>query len=416
MIEKFKSEISDLQKQLRILQRDKKFKDEVGSIQDGRIIELENKVGSLKARIWILIDKKISINALDMATTNLIANVNRGLDRIENHIRGVGTPMQNPANVIDGIRGSLNTIRVTLQNITTERDQYQNILNDTNNRERDLGNQLRDSRNQNLRFQRLLDESRVQAERITQIHTDALNDENRQVEDLRNQLRDARNQYTNAYWGLRNNWQLAQNRQERIGELLRENFVFRLLIQRKDTQIAEHRRTAHRLTVRYNNDTEYWRRRHIGCVRQAQNWKGQYRNSQNQVQARDQNILNLQGQILALQNNPPNIQRIGMAGYPPPKFHGTAGEDPADYIRDLRQWCEASPNHDPNAGHQHRIRIDGLFESGLKDYAKDWYDIEIKGRNWELQNISDNTGIANIGAINGLANNNALRAINVNQF
>jgi hypothetical protein len=45
-----------------------------------------------------------------MATTNLIANINRGLNRIENHIRGVGTPMQNPANVIDGIRGSLNTV------------------------------------------------------------------------------------------------------------------------------------------------------------------------------------------------------------------------------------------------------------------------------------------------------------------
>ena len=33
-----------------------------------------------------------------------------------------------------------------------------------------------------------------------------------------------------------------------------------------------------------------------------------------------------------------------------------------------------------------------------------------------MQNISDNTSIANIGAINGLANNNALRAINANQF
>src|SRR2546430_1620108 len=121
-IEKVKSEISDLRKQLRILQQDKKFKDEVGSIQDGQIIELENKVGNLKARIRILINKKISINALDMATTNLIANINRGLDRIENHIKGVGTPLTNPANVIDGIRGSLNTIRVTLQNITTERD------------------------------------------------------------------------------------------------------------------------------------------------------------------------------------------------------------------------------------------------------------------------------------------------------
>ena len=51
VIEKFKSEISDLQKQLRILQRDKKFKDEVGSIQDDQIIEHKNKVESLKARI-----------------------------------------------------------------------------------------------------------------------------------------------------------------------------------------------------------------------------------------------------------------------------------------------------------------------------------------------------------------------------
>ena len=33
-----------------------------------------------------------------------------------------------------------------------------------------------------------------------------------------------------------------------------------------------------------------------------------------------------------------------------------------------------------------------------------------------MQNISDNTGLANISAINGLANNNALRAINANQF
>ncbi|CAB4399290.1 unnamed protein product [Rhizophagus irregularis] len=85
-----------------------------------------------------------------------------------------------------------------------------------------------------------------------------------------------------------------------------------------------------------------------------------------------------------------------MAGYPPPKFHGLAGENPADYIRDLHQWCEVSSNHDLNAGHQHRIHIDGLFESDLLDYAKDWYETEIKGRNWELQNISDNTSIADI--------------------
>ena len=96
-----------------------------------------------------------------MATTNLIINVNRGLERIENHIRGVGTPMQNPANVIDGIRGLLNTIRVTLQNITTERDQYQNLLHDSIQRVDNLRNQFTNSGNQNLRLQRMNPEFRL---------------------------------------------------------------------------------------------------------------------------------------------------------------------------------------------------------------------------------------------------------------
>src|SRR5437763_14315592 len=74
-------------------------------------------------------------------------------------------PMQNPANVIDGIRGSLNTIQVILQNITAERDQYQNLLNETNERERVLIQQLRDMRNENLRSQWLLDESQTQTDR-----------------------------------------------------------------------------------------------------------------------------------------------------------------------------------------------------------------------------------------------------------
>ncbi len=162
-----------MRKQLRVLQQDKKFKDEVGSIQDGRIIELENKVERLKARIQILIDKKISINALDIATTNLIANINKGLDRIENHIRGVDTPMQNPANIIDSIRGSLNTIRVTLQNITAEHDQFQNLLHDSIQRIDNLRNQFTDSENQNLQLQCLLDESQVQVKRTVRERNNA---------------------------------------------------------------------------------------------------------------------------------------------------------------------------------------------------------------------------------------------------
>jgi uncharacterized phage infection (PIP) family protein YhgE len=82
-----------------------------------------------------------------MAMINLIANINRGLNRIKNHIREVGTLMQNPANVIDGIRDSLNTIQVTLQNITAEHDQFQNLLHDSIQQVDNLRNQFTDSGN-----------------------------------------------------------------------------------------------------------------------------------------------------------------------------------------------------------------------------------------------------------------------------
>src|SRR6266496_1272085 len=345
-IEELKSEISDLRKQLRVLQQDKKFKDEVGSIQDGRIIELENKVGSLKARIRILIDKKILIDALDMATTNLITNINRGLDQIENHIRGVDTPMQNPANVIDGIRGSLNTIRVTLQNITTERDQYQNLLHDSIQRVDHLRNQFTDSGNQNLRLQHLLDESRVQVEKTVKERDVAIRGrDNAQGErDL------AMLAYNNERQESRR-WMFSyRDKDRRVQGLLREKFAKQLLYQRDTNRLQQNTR---RLQTNAQNQVN----RMLVIIARKQTRIGKLLREkfvfQLVIRQRDQNILNLQGQILALQNNPPNIQHIGMAGYPPPKFHGLAGKDPADYIRDLRQWCEASPNHDPNAGHQH---------------------------------------------------------------
>src|ERR1044072_3781531 len=56
-IEDLKYQITDLQKQLRILQQDKKFKEGVASLQDNCIIEFKNKVEHLKARIWKNLNK-----------------------------------------------------------------------------------------------------------------------------------------------------------------------------------------------------------------------------------------------------------------------------------------------------------------------------------------------------------------------
>ncbi|CAB5350276.1 unnamed protein product [Rhizophagus irregularis] len=289
-VEKLKSEISDLQKQLRVLQRDKKFKDEVGSIQDGRIIELKNKVGSLKARIRILIDKKISINALDMATTNLITNINKGLDRIENHIRGAGTPMQNPTNVIDGIRGSLNTIRITLQNITAERDQYQNLLHDSIQRVDNLRNQFTDSENQNLRLQRLLDESQVQAERTAKERDNAQGERNLAILAYNNEKKESHHWYF-SYW----------DKDKRVQGLLREKFAKQLLYQRDTNRLQQN-------TQRLQTNAQNQVNRMLVIIARKQTRIGKLLREkfvfQLVIRQRDQNILNLQEQILALQNNP----------------------------------------------------------------------------------------------------------------
>ena len=79
--------------------------------------------------------------------------------------------MQNPTNIINSIRSLLNTIRVTLQNITAERNQYQNLLHDSIQQVDNLRNQYTDSENQNLQLQRLLDESQVQVERTVRKET-----------------------------------------------------------------------------------------------------------------------------------------------------------------------------------------------------------------------------------------------------
>ncbi|GET52693.1 hypothetical protein GLOIN_2v1885507 [Rhizophagus irregularis DAOM 181602=DAOM 197198] len=86
----------------------------------------------------------------------------------------------------------------------------------------------------------------------------------------------------------RRHWEtVAQQNQARIAGIQIANLGIRFLNRRKDAQlanqqnqlvnqqnqianqqnqIAEHRRNEHRLMLRYNADTEHWRRRHAGCI------------------------------------------------------------------------------------------------------------------------------------------------------
>ena len=86
----------------------------------------------------------------------------------------------------------------------------------------------------------------------------------------------------------------------RIGELLQEKFALQLLYQRNVHHLQRCRGDIGLLE--YNQNRLYER---------YEKWKAKEKISR-------QNILNLQGQILALQNNPPN--QINIAGISQPFF------------------------------------------------------------------------------------------------
>ncbi|CAB4425236.1 unnamed protein product [Rhizophagus irregularis] len=163
---------------------------------------------------------------------------------------------------------------------------------------------------------------------------------------------------------------------------------------------AQNQRNAHHLQLsrgdigllEFNRDRLYER---------YEKWK-------NKTQAERQNNLNLQGQILALQNNPLNIQQIGMVGYGPPIFYGRPGEDPEDWLRDMQRYIIASRiNVAPGAGQAPgREEAFGLVVSCLAGDALNWYNTRVKGKNWRCNNLSDNLGVATLTAVRGLAAGN----------
>src|SRR4051794_24885247 len=232
-----------------------------------------------------------------------------------------------------------------------------------------------------------------------------------------------------------------QRRDTEIGDLRRrKDAEINDLRRRKDAEINDLRRTAHRWTARYNNDTEHWRVRHGCVVRQAQNWHRRYRDESRQHQKQRDITQRLEGAIinndarkkarintlihekfalqlinrnsrqiiLALQNNPPNIQQIGMVGYRPPIFYGHPGEDPEDWLRDMQRYIIANRiNVAPGAPQAaRREEVFELVVSCLTGNALNWYLTRVRGKNWRCNNLSDNLGVANLNAVRALATGN----------
>src|SRR4051812_42641584 len=170
-------------------------------------------------------------------------------------------------------------------------------------------------------------------------------------------------------------------KQTRIGELVQEKFALQLLYQRNAHHLQQCRGDIGLLE--YNRDRLYER---------YGKWK-------NKTQVERQNILNLQAQIFALQNN---FSHIGMAGYAPKKFSGRADKDIDEFIKDYRLYLTASNITTANAGGKQRALE--LFRSCMTGEASRWVEDKLMGKKWRLNHVRCGNALANIGAVVGLNN------------
>ncbi|CAH1768923.1 13497_t:CDS:1, partial [Entrophospora sp. SA101] len=201
-----------------------------------------------------------------------------------------------------------------------------------------------------------------------------------------------------------------KDKHRRVGTLLREKFATQLLLRNYSHRLQQSQNYARALRQELDTCRDDLLLSDIQLDTKWGKWKRRCRNNGQLITNQNQNILNLNQQIFALQNNPLlNNQHIsGMVGYGPPIFRGNPGEDPEDFLRDFQRYVVASRiNVTAGAGGvAGRAEADGLFESCLEGPALNWYETNIKGKNWKCNNISDNLGVATITAIRTLGAGN----------
>ena len=157
-----KSEISSLR--IQIYNAKKEVRDKISHIAniERQLQESEERVQNLRHRIKIISSRRSSPDPYtqaseeqdtNMATLDLFILVDRGLNRLENHLRGDGTPLRNPANIIQGIRSSLDTIRLNYQNAYQDIDDVIDQQDDRDNQIVQLQQEVNGYRQRNTALQ-----------------------------------------------------------------------------------------------------------------------------------------------------------------------------------------------------------------------------------------------------------------------
>src|SRR5438034_257411 len=283
-IAELKSEISSLKKQLYQAKKDIRNNEKHISSIESQLLDSEEQVEKLRCQIRTISSRK---NSPERGNSPDLYNSDDNMATI--------TKL---ANAIDGYVDN----RATTRDILI--DQIKRATRQIRRKENNLHQDL--VREQRRRYD-------AEAERDNEIirRQNAEGVEQMAIADLHQLRTNGRNQVNRML-------DRIARKQTRIGVLVQEKFALQLLYQRNAHHLQQSRGDIGLLE--YNRDRLYER---------YEKWK-------NKTQAERQNILNLQGQILALQNNPPN--QINMAGIPQPFFDWD--DDIPDFLAKLRLYLQ----------------------------------------------------------------------------
>ena len=276
-IVELKSEISSLKRHLYQARKDVRDKEKYISTLEKQLVESEEQVENLRYRIKTISSRK---NSPERGNSPDLYNSDDNMATI--------TEL---ANAIDGYVD----IRATTRDILI--DQIKRATRQIRRKENNLRQDI-------IREQRRRYDAEAERDVCTRERDDVIGERDMAILAYNNERKESRR------------WMFSyRDKDRRVQGLLREKFAKQLLHQRDTDRLQQNTR---RLQTNAQNQVN----RMLVIITRKQTRIGELLREkfvfQLVIRQREQNILNLQGQILALQNNPPN--QINMAGIPHPYF------------------------------------------------------------------------------------------------
>ena len=388
-IQDLKNEISKLKRLLYQAQKENKEKSAYIAQCEDIIKELEARVIKLKNRIYEITTNKNNLRTQNMANVGVR---NQTFSQLARSLKDIISNFQNHFN---------HQTTISQDNAHNQLVEAKDITDEIQNRYDEKGVDLEYVQN---KYKQLVVEFNASQKHNNELQSqvDKLMQENHDLQDeyfnLEGYTEQLEGESTSYYFDSQR-WENESKKWENETETWKnETEIWKRKVKKWKNKTNKWKRRKEKWTGRaidarrrWSNEkaiSEYWREE---LERRYRKWKEKTKQEKEANQE-------LNDRIAILENNLPQPPVVNMANIPPPTYSGTTDEDVDTFINLFRGYL-AAINVNP-VGAQ-RYQALGILRGCMKGDGASWYDDNILGKRWKLNNILNNHGQANKGALQG---------------